>query len=279
MYKMNSEFIFVVLCMSIYAISAQEAKLAVVERLPSQKFDFSAQLKLSEFKSLLLSINGLSFTDPISWKGMTNEQSTKFPKVTLVFLTTNKNDAFSKQTIPVEEDTTVDFNFLSQVNPQVYVKSFEKYTPEIAKEIVCSHPTSYYVINMGDDKSTLESDIQTTVDAFKTSCGKDEIVAFLLSTNKHQIVKRQTRVKSPKEEKQPLKQVTVVNNNDNDNKVVTNKAEFYSDQYPAMFNLLFWTSLILGIAIFSITYSMWSMDPGLDTVIYRMTSQRIKKDQ
>jgi hypothetical protein len=59
---------------------------------------------------------------------------------------------------------------------------------------------------------------------------------------------------------------------------ITNVAEFYSDQYPAMFNIIFWTSLILAFAVFSISYSMWSMDPGLDTVIYRMTSQRIKKE-
>jgi renin receptor len=55
-------------------------------------------------------------------------------------------------------------------------------------------------------------------------------------------------------------------------------AIFYSDQYPAMFNLLFWTSLILAVALIGITYGMMNMDPGLDTVIYRMTSNRIKKD-
>lgn len=46
-----------------------------------------------------------------------------------------------------------------------------------------------------------------------------------------------------------------------------------------MFNLLFWTTLLLAIAIFGISYGMFNIDPGLDTVIYRMTSQRIKKDQ
>jgi len=45
-----------------------------------------------------------------------------------------------------------------------------------------------------------------------------------------------------------------------------------------MFNLLFWTSLILAVALIGITYGMMNMDPGLDTVIYRMTSNRIKKD-
>ena len=55
-------------------------------------------------------------------------------------------------------------------------------------------------------------------------------------------------------------------------------AVFYSDQYPAMFNLIFWTSLILAVALIGIVYGMMSMDPGLDTVIYRMTSNRIKKE-
>lgn len=64
-----------------------------------------------------------------------------------------------------------------------------------------------------------------------------------------------------------------------DDRMITNEATFYSDQYPAMFNLIFWSSLILALAVFGISYSMWNMDPGLDTVIYRMTSQRIKKDQ
>jgi renin receptor len=60
---------------------------------------------------------------------------------------------------------------------------------------------------------------------------------------------------------------------------VANPAEFYRDQYPALFNIFFWLTLILAVTIYAIAYNMWYMDPGLDTVIYRMTSQRIKKDQ
>ena len=59
---------------------------------------------------------------------------------------------------------------------------------------------------------------------------------------------------------------------------IVNRAVLYSDNYPVMFHLLFWTSLILGLAVVGIVCGMSSMDPGLDTVIYRMTSQRIKKD-
>ena len=46
-----------------------------------------------------------------------------------------------------------------------------------------------------------------------------------------------------------------------------------------MFNILFWTTLLIALAIYGIVYGMYSMDPGLDTVIYRMTSQRVKKEQ
>lgn len=61
--------------------------------------------------------------------------------------------------------------------------------------------------------------------------------------------------------------------------LILNPAEFYSDQYPAIFNILFWTTLLIALAIYGIVYGMYSMDPGLDTVIYRMTSQRVKKEQ
>jgi len=59
---------------------------------------------------------------------------------------------------------------------------------------------------------------------------------------------------------------------------ILNVAVFYSDNYPVMFHLLFWTSLVIGLTVIGITCGMYKMDPGLDTVIYRMTSQRIKKD-
>jgi renin receptor len=63
------------------------------------------------------------------------------------------------------------------------------------------------------------------------------------------------------------------------NKIIVNKAIFYASNYPAAFNIIFWTSLIIALAVFGSAYMTCSMDPGTDTVIYRMTSQRMKKDQ
>lgn len=58
-----------------------------------------------------------------------------------------------------------------------------------------------------------------------------------------------------------------------------NIAESYDEDYPAIFNIIFLTCLIIGLSVFAIALGMWFMDPGRDSIIYRMTSQRIKKDQ
>lgn len=52
----------------------------------------------------------------------------------------------------------------------------------------------------------------------------------------------------------------------------------YSENYPVMFNLFFWTSLVLGIIVISIVYVFLTLDPGADTIIYRLTAPRLKVD-
>ena len=52
----------------------------------------------------------------------------------------------------------------------------------------------------------------------------------------------------------------------------------YSDEYPTMFNLFFWTSLGLVLILISIVYVFLTLDPGADTIIYRMTAPRLKVD-
>jgi hypothetical protein len=55
-------------------------------------------------------------------------------------------------------------------------------------------------------------------------------------------------------------------------------ATMYSDEYPVMFNLFFWTSLVLVLIVISIVYVFLTLDPGADTIIYRMTAPRLKAD-
>merc|ERR1711970_221625 len=58
-----------------------------------------------------------------------------------------------------------------------------------------------------------------------------------------------------------------------------NLAAEYSENYPAIFNIVLWGSIVLSLAILAISVAMATMDPGRDSIIYRMTNPRMKKDQ
>ena len=54
--------------------------------------------------------------------------------------------------------------------------------------------------------------------------------------------------------------------------------EEYDPEYPIIFNMILWTMIVLSLSLLFISYGIWNMDPGRDSIIYRMTTQRIKKD-
>lgn len=56
-----------------------------------------------------------------------------------------------------------------------------------------------------------------------------------------------------------------------------NLAPTYSKYYPVMFNIIFWFSIILLFSLLAISLAISGMEDK-DSIIYRMTSTRIKKD-
>jgi len=44
-----------------------------------------------------------------------------------------------------------------------------------------------------------------------------------------------------------------------------------------VFNIMLWGGIAYALVIFAISYGIWVMDPGSDSIIYRMTNTR-KKD-
>ncbi|XP_058042173.1 renin receptor isoform X2 [Ahaetulla prasina] len=52
----------------------------------------------------------------------------------------------------------------------------------------------------------------------------------------------------------------------------------YNFNYAVVFNIIFWIMLGLVIAVIVISYNLWNMDPGYDSIIYRMTNQKIRMD-
>ncbi|XP_015769048.1 PREDICTED: renin receptor-like [Acropora digitifera] len=57
-----------------------------------------------------------------------------------------------------------------------------------------------------------------------------------------------------------------------------NLATKYTEDYPVIFNIWLWLVIIIALALYVVCLIMWYMDPGSDSIIYRMTSQRIKAD-
>jgi len=43
-----------------------------------------------------------------------------------------------------------------------------------------------------------------------------------------------------------------------------------------MFGIIAFITIVLLAAIFGISWAMWMMDPGKDSIVYQMTSPRVK---
>ncbi|XP_055315626.1 ATPase H(+)-transporting accessory protein 2 [Sitodiplosis mosellana] len=57
-----------------------------------------------------------------------------------------------------------------------------------------------------------------------------------------------------------------------------NLAESYSEDFPVIFNIILWFGVLIVFSMMAIVVAIATMDPGRDSIIYRMTSTRIKKD-
>jgi len=57
-----------------------------------------------------------------------------------------------------------------------------------------------------------------------------------------------------------------------------NLASKYDSMFPVIFNIWFWLLVVIALATYSISVAMWNMDPGRDSIIYRLTEQRIKNE-
>lgn len=57
-----------------------------------------------------------------------------------------------------------------------------------------------------------------------------------------------------------------------------NLATYYNADYPIIFNIILWFMVVFGFSLLAICYAIGSMDPGRDSIIYRLSSTRMKKD-
>jgi len=58
-----------------------------------------------------------------------------------------------------------------------------------------------------------------------------------------------------------------------------NLGTFYSGDYPVVFNIILFLAIVMLLFVVAVSVAMATMDPGRDSIIYRMTNPRMKKDQ
>uniref|UniRef100_A0A2I2Z0U3 Renin receptor n=1 Tax=Gorilla gorilla gorilla TaxID=9595 RepID=A0A2I2Z0U3_GORGO len=52
----------------------------------------------------------------------------------------------------------------------------------------------------------------------------------------------------------------------------------YNFEYSVIFNMILWIMIALALAVIITSYNIWNMDPGYDSIIYRITNQKIRID-
>lgn len=108
----------------------------------------------------------------------------------------------------------------------------------------------------------LSQELADLKDAMKAAYGENSLVV-VVSSNPEIVLERVKRAASTPTPAPPNPH---------------NIYNFYNGVYPAAFNIIFFISLTLGLSILFIGLGMWFMDPGKDSIIYRMTMTRAKKD-
>ncbi|XP_033201616.2 ATPase H(+)-transporting accessory protein 2 isoform X1 [Bombus vancouverensis nearcticus] len=89
-----------------------------------------------------------------------------------------------------------------------------------------------------------------------------------------------TRDDSGVSENQDMTNMDIYSNTQNIGQDVTirSRSKDYTENYPIIFNILLWFGVVFVFSLFAICIAISQMDPGRDSIIYRMTSNRMKKD-
>lgn len=183
-----------------------------------------------------------------------------------------------------KEGTTIHSNQLSSLSAELeqdraFLLELEELERQAAKstflsgdrDAVMIHLTSLVglVSEYGDDSPQVKEATQLLekeLNRLHASAGDKTLVAVV--THKHNSKRTRTLLST---DDQPH---TVAESE----KDSLNIAGSYNDNYAPIFNIILWLFLILTVALIVIADVTANMDPGKDSIIYRMTNPRLKKD-
>jgi len=123
-----------------------------------------------------------------------------------------------------------------------------------------SYPDSFKFTLKANEN--LKNEIEDIVSKFKALYKNDIIVEVLFTNaNKPEVYRRSRRDADENADEQPTGLVKP----NNDDQIIK-------------LNLCFWTIFFIFVVVLFTSYSIWFMDPGFDSIIYKTTNYRIKSD-
>ena len=125
-----SKLLAVLVIAVVSAVSADDSSRLIVQQSPAyQVYSYGTTLKLSDLKSLLLAINGFTVDREIEWTGLKSTKPKASPKVTLLVVTDSQklDDATSQNSIQIEQDSSLDFDYLKRYFNSMNNGRFEKF--------------------------------------------------------------------------------------------------------------------------------------------------------
>lgn len=151
-----------------------------------------------------------------------------------------------------------DDKLLSSPTPDLY-----SFTISGLQGVADKHGPGSQQVN--DASGLVSKFLNTMTDNFKTIYKNNVVVEIIMITPQDKLLVR--KVRSLKADDTPTA-----------SKNPFNLAQDYGELYPVMFNIILWMMILFAIAFFAVCYGIWNMDPGRDSIIYRMTTTRLKKD-
>ncbi|XP_052784830.1 renin receptor-like [Mya arenaria] len=123
---------------------------------------------------------------------------------------------------------------------------------------------------VADAGNLISSFLNKMTEQFITLYKDNVVVEILLVTPPTGYVRK---VRALQQATTPKPAVPIIRNETN-----SKVAPDYDENYPVMFNIVLWLMIFLAVSMLAVSYGIWNIDPGRDSIIYRMTTTRLKKD-
>ncbi|XP_065224985.1 renin receptor [Planococcus citri] len=271
------------LVLFLYLISAItyvkcDGQIAVMRKPSSMKYNSDNQMVLSDLMESIEHLMGYQYEGAKQME-MMNPFDLEDTKIILVSVnneyTMDSKDAIKtfkmKQDMAVEDMIKELEKTAARENSFGKKVSLESVSPKGAIDVKNGSPQLFLV----DLTSMSNDEVRDAINSLeKSTQGLSNVLEIILSSDGKTSISydREKRQSPPATDEANETQKPIINAN------TLNLADDYDENFPVIFNIMLWFSLALIFALIAICMVIANMDPGRDSIIYRMTSTRMKKD-